>query len=419
MLGNPIVSGEADGSGRVNGLTGAVTPAAAPAPVPVALKAPAALTAPSGVASNDPAPTQVTPATQLPPIAPLPNPTTPLTNPATGQSASAIGTPAGYNVGAGVDTSPSGLLPGGFSMSSLLSPTTPADATTPGANSYTAQEAGQLAGPTQWNVTADQTVAGQYAGLMATGNPAIQAAEQSTIRANAANGGNNSLMAQTAATLAGSQVALTIAQQDAQVHAQAGQYNATAANTFAEAQNQFIQNATLSQQNFQQGVAMLKDQTNQSMQQLFAQVQANVANTSISLKAQLATIQTQTNATLETMDKTFAQSTATAATQEGYAKENAGIAEGYNQANATQTYGNNVRLAYLSAVNTSQTALQQTIASIQSNPNINTTQANAAVQQAVDQFNSFMTMNNAYYASMTPAPAASNPAAYLPGFPNN
>jgi coenzyme F420-reducing hydrogenase alpha subunit len=175
----------------------------------------------------------------------------------------------------------------------------------------------------------------------------------------------------------------------------------------------------LSQQNFQQGVAMLKDQTNQSMQQLYAQVEANAAEASTSLKSQLVTIQANTNATLETMDKTFAQTTATNATQEGYAQTNAAIGEGYNQANADQNYGISVRLGYLQAVNTTQTALMNTIANIQSNPNINTTQAQAAVQQAVDQFNSFMTMNNAYYSSMVPTASSSNPAAYLPGFPHN
>jgi hypothetical protein len=325
----------------------------------------------------------------------------------------------GYNLSSGVDTSASGLMPSGFSLSNLLSPTTPPDATTPGAASYANQIAPNLTGPTPWNITAPQTVAGQYQSLMSQGNPAIQAAEQSTIRANAANGGNNSLMAQTAATMAGSSVALTIAQQDAQVNAAAGQFNASAANSFAQAKNQFVENATLSQQNFEQGVAMLKDQTSQSMQQLYGQIEGSAVTASINLKAGLQTIQANMNATLETMDKTFAQTTSTNATQEGYAQTNAAIGEGYNQANANQAYGYNVRMSYLSSVSTQQNALMQVIASIQQNPNINTTQAQAGIKDAVDQFNSFMTMNNAYYAAMVPTASASNPAAYLPGFPHN
>lgn len=384
----------------------------------------------------NPAPAAKPPTALIPPAAPAPAPApapshtaTPLTqppaqsltltNPATHQSSPAIGTPTGYNIGAGMNTSTSGLMPSGFSMSDLLSPTVPADATAPSAGQVTGQEAPLLAGATPWNITAPQTVAGQYQQLMSSGNPAIQAAEQSAIRANAANGGNNSLMAQTAATLAGSQVALTIAQQDAQTYAAAGQYNATAANAFASQQNQFIQNASLSQQNFEQGVALLKDQTNQSMEQLYAQIKGSAVTASINLTAQLDTIKAQTAATLEQMDKTFAQTTSTNATQEAYAASNAAVGESYTQANAMQSYGMNVRLAYLSAVGNQQNALMNTIAAIQSNPNINTTQAQAGIKDAVDQFNSFMTMNNAYYASMVPTTAATNPAAYLPGFPHN
>lgn len=401
-----------------------------PAPSPYApppASPPAATVTPAPVAPlmsgpSAPAPAPLPPPSFVPTAPaglPATNPAGTLTNPATGQSTSAIGTPTGYNVGNGIDTSSTALLPSNFSMSNLISPTNPADATTPSAASYANGITTSLTGPTPWNITAPQTVAGQYANLMSAGNPAIQAAEQSTIRANAANGGNNSLMAQTAATLAGSQVALTIAQQDAQVNAAAGQYNATQANAFAAAKNQFVENATLSQQNFEQGVAMLKDQTNQSMEQLYAQIEGSAVTASINLKSQLSTIQANTNATLETMDKTFAQTTATNATQEGYAQSNAAVGEGYNQANANQNYGISVRLAYLSAVGTQQTALMNTIASIQQNPNINTTQAQAGIKDAVDQFNSFMTMNNAYYSSMIPTTGASNPAAYLPGFPNN
>jgi hypothetical protein len=381
-----------------------------PAPAP---KPPAALIPAAAPAAHPAATPTAVPLTQPPPQ------NISLTNPATHQTAPAIGMPTGYDITAGMNTSTSGLMPSGFSMSDLLSPTVPADAAAPSAAQVTGQEAPLLAGATPWNITAPQTVAGQYQQLMSAGNPAIQAAEQSTIRANAANGGNNSLMAQTAATLAGSQVALTIAQQDAQVNAAAGQYNATAANAFASAQNQFIQNASLSQQNFEQGVALLKDQTNQSMEQLYAQLKGSAVTASINLTAQLDTIKAQANATLEQMDKTFAQTTSTNATQEAYAASNAAVGESYTQANAMQSYGMNVRLSYLAAVGSQQNALMNTIASIQSNPNINTTQAQAGIKDAVDQFNSFMTMNNAYYASMVPTAAASNPAAYMPGFPHN
>lgn len=326
---------------------------------------------------------------------------------------------APVNVAAGIDTSPGALMPDGFSMDSLLPSSTPPDAQTASAHDYVAGITDDLSGPTPWNVTPEQTVAGQYAALMEKGNPAIEAARASVIRANAASGGNNSLMAQTAAGLAGSQVALSIAVQDANTFAQAGQFNAAAANSFAEQKNTFVMNATLSQQNFEQGVALLKDQTTQAMVQLYGQVRAHAATASMDLKAQLDQMQAQSNATLAAMDKTFAQNQAAAATQENYAVVNAQIGEANAQANAATAYGMNVRMSYLSNIGTQQAGLMQTIASIQGNPNISPAQAQAGVQTAVDQFNSFMNMNNAYYSSLSPDPSASNPAAYLPGFPNN
>lgn len=381
------------------------SPTAAPAAagVPASLIPPAAAPAPAAAPMAAPAPSAAPAPAPATAAAAVPTPS--LTNASTGQTVPDIGTPTGYNVSAGIDSSAQALLPSSFNVSALTSPQLP-DATTPGASSYASEASSQLAGPTSWNLTPQDTVAGQYASLMSTGSPAIQAAEQATIRANASNGGNNSLMAQTAATLAGSQVALTIAQQDAQMNAANGQFNASAANTFATAQNAFIHNATLSEQNFNQGVAMLKDQTNQSITQLYAQVEAHATESSVALKAQLATTQASSNATLEQMDKAFVQNTATAAT-----------AESNSISNAWTQYGMNVRMSYLGSVTTQQNALMNTIGAIGNNPNINTAQADSAVKQAVDQFNSFMTMNNAYYSAMVPS--TKSPGYYPPGFPNS
>lgn len=334
-------------------------------------------------------------------------------NPATHQTAPVIGTPQGYPIGQGVDTSFSGLLPNGFDIGDLTAPAIP-DATTPGSGSYVQQGASQQQGTTPWTVAPNQTVQGQFAGLMEKGNPAIQAVEEQTLRAHAASGGRNDLMAQSAATLTGSQVAMTIAAQDAATYAAAGQFNANAANTFAQQMNQFVDNAVLSSQNFQQGVAMLKDQSHQQIEQLYAQVQANAATQSTNLKSTLDTLQAQTNATLEQMDKQFSQSAATLGLQNQYANDQ-----------AWQEYGRQVRMGYLASVNTNQNTLMQTIGEIRSNPNITTTQAASAVKDAIDQFNAYMTMNNAYYGAMVPGgtpgatpgagappPVAYNSAAY-------
>lgn len=365
-----------------------VPPGGAPAPrpavpiVPAAPKPPAsvnpALTGPKGPPSG----------TGLIPISKG------LKNGTTGQTTPNIGNPSGYNISNGVDTSFSGLLPQGFDMGDLMgSPV--ADANTPAASSYVNQADQQMEGPTSWHVTPDQTVQGQFAQLMEQGNPAIQAVMEETLRAHAGSGGRNNAMALSAATVTGAQVGLSIAAQDAQTFAQAGQFNANAANDFAKQMDQFIGNALLSRQNFDQGVAMLKDQTNQNIRQLYSQVEANAATQSTNLKSTIATLKAQTAATLEQMDKQFSQDVAKANLTHQFASEE-----------AWQDYGRQVRLGYLSSVNTQQTALMQSIGSIAGNPNITAAQAQAAIKDAIDQFNSYMTMNNAYYSSMVPGNTA-------------
>lgn len=325
-----------------------------------------------------------------------------------GQISPAVGTPTGYSIGQGIDTSVQSFMPTGVNAGTFQN--IPLSETTgPSAQTYVNAAQGQVKGPTDWNVTAPQTVAGQYANLMSKGNPAIQAAEEQTIRANAASGGRNSLMAQNAATLAGSQVALSIAQQDAQTQAQSGQYNANAANTFAQNMNQFVESMTANQQSFDLGYAQLKNNFNVSMATMYAQVQQGAAAASENVKQTLDTTQASVNSTLETMDKTFSQNVAETEMQNQFANES-----------AWTNYGMQVRASYLASVNQQQTALMQTIASINSNPNINSTQAAAGIQSAVSQFNAFMAQNDAYYSSMVPGSGTATYQAYNPtGWPNN
>lgn len=362
--------------------TPVVTAPAAPVPAALIPTPPAPAPAPS----PSPAPTPAGPAL-------IPSG---LTSP-TGQTAPAIGTPTGYDIGAGVKDSTTDLLPTNFSPQTMVGPALP-DAVTPPTSTYSNQQAALQNDPTTWDVTKDQTVAGQYADLMKAGNPAIEAAEQATIRANASHGGGNNLMTQSAAAMSGSQVALTIATTDAATQAQAAQFNAGAANDFKKAQDAFNDNMLLSKQNFDQGIATMKDQTNQNIQQLYAQVEANAATQSTNLKATIAQLQAQTNATMETMDKTFSQNIATLGLQQQYANDN-----------AWTQYGMTVRTGYLTSVQTQQTNLMQTIAEIRANPNATAAQAASAVQDAVTQFNSFMTMNNAYYSAMVPTGNGSYP----------
>ena len=299
----------------------------------------------------------------------------------------ALGTPTGYNLGQGVNTSPASLLPNGAVTPTNLG--VQQQVTTPSAQSVVQQN--PLTGPTNWNVTPNQTLSGQYAQLMQTGNPAIQAAEQQVIQANALHGGNNDLMAQTAATMQGSQLALQIGAQDAATYANAAQYNASAANAYASQLNQFTANAALSLQNFQQGVAMLNAQTNQQFQLMAAQINAGAYTTSMNLNASLAQTQMSMNATMQTMDKQFTQNLELMQAQGSVASQQ-----------AYQQYGMNVRLGYLSSISQQQASLMQTIGMIQNNPNITSTQAQGAVQNAINEFNTFVTQMGAYASAMMP-----------------
>lgn len=414
-------SGSTPGAGLTTGAPAGLTPpgVATGTPGPNSGKLPSAhiMASPSpGTSPTGLAPPATSPAPQngASPNDAVPVPSAPvaapggLTNINTGQTSSAIGTPQGYSVGQGVDTSATSFLPTGITADTFNNIPLQT-ATAPGAQTYINSLQGQAQGPTNWNVTPQQTVQGQYAQLMAKGNPAIQAAEQQVIRQYAGAGGNNSLMAQTAAATSGSQVALQIATQDAQTYAAAGQYNATVANNFATAMNNYTASMLSSQQSFDQGVAQLTNQSNANMRALYGQVVEGAAAASESVKENLDNVQISTNATLEQMDKTFAQSVQKAQMQNQFANEN-----------AWTNYGMQVRTAYLASVNQQQTSLMSTIAAINSNPNISSAQAQAGIQSAVDQFNSFMTMNNAYYTSMVPGSNAATYQAYnTQGWPNN
>jgi hypothetical protein len=78
----------------------------------------------------------------------------------------------------------------------------------------------------QWDVTDDQTVQGQVRKIVDENSPLQQQAKADSLKAANAKGLANSSMAVTAGQDALYRAALPIAQQDAQTHAQSGQYNA-------------------------------------------------------------------------------------------------------------------------------------------------------------------------------------------------
>lgn len=300
------------------------------------------------------------------------------------------------NAGYGINTSPQDLLPGGFTMGNTgVSQQSTATASP---QSYVTAGESQMKGPTDWTVTPNQTVAGQFAQLTGQGggqlNPAIQQAEQAAIRSSAAHGGANDLMSQLGAQEVGNNLALSVAQSDAATNAQAGQFNAAAANNFNLNLNQFVQNAQLSSQNFNQALSTLNAQTNQQLQLMVAGVNTNAANTSISLNASIANTQASLNSTLASMGQQYNYTTA----------ENAQAA-GIQNAQAWTNYGMQVRLNYLAGVSSQANALQQEIANISSNPNITSAQSQGAMADAVNQFNTLVSQLGAYSSAMMPTPS--------------
>jgi hypothetical protein len=103
----------------------------------------------------------------------------------------------------------------------------------------------QLGNPTQWNVTAPQTVEGRINSILNPNNPLQQQARARSLEMANDRGLANSSMAITAGEAAGYDAALPIANADAATFSRAAGYNADQANQFArtnvDSQNAFLQ----------------------------------------------------------------------------------------------------------------------------------------------------------------------------------
>ena len=114
------------------------------------------------------------------------------------------------------------------------------------------------ADPTQtlWEVTDEQTVAGQLEELYDRDSPFFETARQQAIRTSQSSGGQNSAMAAQFGELAAMDAAFEVAFADAATYARSAEFNASMANQFSLAEQQFIQNALLSDQAFNQAAAL-------------------------------------------------------------------------------------------------------------------------------------------------------------------
>jgi len=133
---------------------------------------------------------------------------------------------------------------------------------------YTVPEAGEGPGAsessgtgndptmTPWEVTDEQTVAGQMEKNYDRNSPFMEKAAEEGQRKHLASGGQNSLMAGKAGQVAAMDVAFKMSFADAKTYARSAEFNAAMKNQFGLAEQRFIQNSLLSEQNFNQAIVM-------------------------------------------------------------------------------------------------------------------------------------------------------------------
>jgi hypothetical protein len=127
------------------------------------------------------------------------------------------------------------------------------DYTVPGAEDVDTPTSAEHEDPemTPWDVTREQTVAGQVEDLYDRDSPFFEKARQQSIRANLAGGGQNSAMAGAMGELAAMEVAFKIGSADAATYARSAEFNAAMSNQFSLAEQEFTHKAVLSDQAFE------------------------------------------------------------------------------------------------------------------------------------------------------------------------
>lgn len=110
--------------------------------------------------------------------------------------------------------------------------------------------------PTEWDVTREQTVKGQLEDVYDRDSPFMERAAERTERRHLAGGGQNSLMARKAGQEAAMDTAFKVAFADAAIYGRSAEFNAAMKNQFGLAEQRFIQNSLLSDQNYKQSVEL-------------------------------------------------------------------------------------------------------------------------------------------------------------------
>ena len=139
-------------------------------------------------------------------------------------------------------------------------------------------QAAQVATPTQWNVTAPQTVQGQIKDIINPNSPIMQQARTGALEQMNSRGLANSSMAITAGDDAAYRAAIPIATADASTYAKSASYNADAQNQVNLANAQYANQAGQSNlsANTQTSIAKMNDDTQKQLSTLDVATRTNL-----------------------------------------------------------------------------------------------------------------------------------------------
>lgn len=299
----------------------------------------------------------------------------------------------------------------------------------PGTGETFTPELGEDEGPqaVNWDVTSEQTVQGQMDQLTQnmSSNPVFQSLAASLERAQAAHGGENSLMAETAAYNGVVSMAFNIASQDAATYARSAEFNASTANQFALSNRQFMQQALLSTQNYQQAQVLQQQQIQGNLQSVGMQIAGQLRSTEIGANAQIASatigaraqvqsatigagaaihsaeIQRQT--ALDSIQANFEGNWALNEQQQGHALElndrqtDNSIRHDIVQGN--QQFGQQLTLQMNADNSANLRQLMAGVTSIGSTPGLTGEQQAHAVQQLTDMYHTNANLGSSFYSS--------------------
>ena len=258
-------------------------------------------------------------------------------------------------------------------------------------------ESGWEGGPTEWEVTDDQLTSKQMEKLMKRGNPLFDMVEARGQRLHAAGGGQNSAMGGQAATMALLDKAFEIGNADAMVYARSAEFNAAMANQFSLAEQAFVHNSLLSDQNFRQAGALQTQRIQGQLDSIALEFKGRFKLAEFDQAAWMERAAVDQAQFMERLGATFDFDAMRMDIAQGFDLEKMGVAHGFDMENMDfQAFLNDeqaqrdfVRTWQLQGVNSMTNFFGQGmagLANILSNPNLTPEQARAAGDEYLATF---------------------------------